>query len=66
MPENIFVLVRSNTKTKPMQKQKKERKKWSLTLFHDVGDSLAMWVSLVLKYNDSLLLHLPWILYVVV
>ena len=40
-------------------KTKKEREKWSLTLFHDVGDSLTMWVNLVLKYNDSLFLHLP-------
>ena len=47
-------------------KTKKREKKWSLTLFHDVGDSLAIWVYLVLKCYDSLFLHLPWVLYVVV
>ena len=39
-------------------KTKKEREKWSLTLLQDVGDSLAMWVYLVLKYSDSSFLHL--------
>ena len=50
--------IQHEDKTNAKTKKKKEREKWSLTLLQDVGDSLAMWVYLVLKYNDSFFFHL--------
>ena len=57
-----FSQIQFNTKTKPARKQKRRGKKWSLTLLHDV-QWLVSHVSLFSFNNDSLFLHLPWILY---
>ena len=56
--KKYFCFSQIQHEDKTNAKTKKEREKWSLTLLQDVGDSLAMWVYLVLKYSDSLFLHL--------
>ena len=59
LSQKIFFFFFYPTRRQNQSKNKKrDREKWSLTLLQDVGDSLAMWVYLVIKYNDSLFLHL--------